>query len=128
MIHPLLQLIATKPQLLGDHVEAYAELVSAEVSKTSKLWISRVVYWAAAAFLMTIFLVFAGVAVMFWAVVPTDSMNVPWLLLVVPLVPLVAGVVCVMLAKAHPAESAFQTVKEQLSADMAMLREVSAAT
>jgi len=128
MIHPLLQLIATKPQLLGDHVEAYAELVGAEVSKTSKTWISRVVFWAAAAFLLTIFLVFAGVAIMLWAVVPSDSMNVPWLLLVVPIVPLVAAVVCIMLAKAHPDESAFQTVKEQLSADMAMLREVSAAT
>ncbi|HUP08025.1 MAG TPA: phage holin family protein [Caldimonas sp.] len=128
MIHPLLQLIATKPQLLGDHVEAYAELVGAEVSKTSKLWISRVVMWAAAAFLLTIFLVFAGVALMLWAVVPTDTMNVPWLLLVVPVVPLVAAVVCIMRAKAHSDERAFQTVKEQLSADMAMLREVSAAT
>jgi uncharacterized membrane protein YqjE len=128
MIHPLLHLIATKPQLLGDHVEAYAELVGAEVSKTSKTWISRIVFWAAAAFLATIFLVFTGVAVMFWAVVPTDSMNVPWLLVVVPIVPLVAAVVCVLRAKAHPEQTAFQTVKDQLSADMAMLREVSAAT
>ena len=78
--------------------------------------------------LLTIFLVFTGVAIMLWAVVPTDSMNVPWLLLVVPVVPLVAGVVCLMRAKAHPDADAFQTVKEQLSADMAMLREVSAAT
>jgi len=128
MIHPLLHLIATKPQLLGDHVEAYAELVGAEVSKTSKLWISRVVLWAAAAFLATIFLVFTGVAIMLWGVVPADSMNVPWLLLVVPVVPLVAAIACAMLARSHPDQTAFQTVKEQLSADMAMLREVSAAT
>ena len=128
MIHPLLQLIATKPQLLGDHVEAYAELVGAEVSKTSKMWISRVVSGLAAALLLTIFLVFTGVALMLWAVVPTDSMNVPWLLVVVPLVPLVAAIVFGLKARAHPEQNAFQTVKEQLSADMAMLREVSAAT
>ena len=128
MIHPLLHLIATKPQLLGDHVEAYAELVGAEVSKTSKRWITRVALWAGTAFLGTVFLVFAGVALMLWAVVPTDSMNVPWLLVVVPLVPLVGAVACVLTARAHSDEAAFQTVKEQFAADMAMLREVSAAT
>jgi uncharacterized membrane protein YqjE len=128
MIHPLLQLIATKPQLLGDHVEAYAELVSAEVSNTSKRWISRAVLWAASAFLIGLFIAFAGVALMLWAVVPTDAMNIPWLLLVVPVVPLAAGTACILLAKSHPQQNAFQTVKEQISADMAMLREVSAAT
>jgi uncharacterized membrane protein YqjE len=127
MIHPLLALIATKPQLLGDHVEAYAELVGAEMSRTSKRWISRVVLWAAAAFLATVFLVFAGVALMLWAVVPADSMNVPWLLVVVPLVPLVGTVACVLTARARADEAAFQTIREQFAADMAMLREVSAA-
>ena len=128
MIHPLLHLIATKPQLLGDHVEAYAELVGAEVGKTSKMWITRVVYWAAAAFLLTTFVTFTGVAIMFWAVVPTDNMNLPWLLVVVPLVPLAGGIFCVLRAKADAGQNAFQTVKEQLSADLQMLREVSAAT
>ena len=33
MIHPLLRLIATEPQVLGDHVEAYAELVGDEVKR-----------------------------------------------------------------------------------------------
>ena len=128
MIHPLLTLIATKPHLLGDHVEAYAELVGAEVGKTSKMWMMRVVYGVAAAFLLTTFVTFTGVAIMLWAVVPADSMNVPWLLVLVPLVPLVGGIVCLVLAKSHPAQNAFQTVKDQLSADMQMLREVSAAT
>jgi uncharacterized membrane protein YqjE len=128
MIHPLLTLIAMKPQLLGDHVEAYAELVGAEVGKTSKLWTMRAVYGIAAAFLLATFVTFTGVAVMLWAVVPTDSMNIPWLLVVVPLVPLVGGIFCIVRAKAHPAQSAFQTVKDQLSADLQMLREVSAAT
>ena len=128
MIHPLLHLIATKPQLLGDHVEAYAELVGAEVGKTSKLWISRVVFYAVALFLLTAGLVFTGVALMLWAVVPPDNMNYPWLLIVVPVVPLLAGVFCIMKARTSPDQTPFETVKQQLSADMAMLREVSAAT
>ena len=128
MIHPLLHLIATKPQLLGDHVEAYAELVGAEVGKTSKEWMMRVVYGVAAAFLLSTFITFTGVAIMLWAVVPTDSMNVPWLLVLVPLVPLAGGIYCLVRAKEQPEQNAFQTVKEQLSADMQMLREVSAPT
>ena len=128
MIHPLLHLIATKPQLLGDHVEAYAELVSAEAGKTSRLWISRVVLYAVALFLLSSGLVFVGVALMLWAVVPGDNMNSPWLLVVVPLVPLAAGAICILRARAEPEHAAFETVKQQLSADMAMLREVSAAS
>ena len=128
MIHPLLHLIATKPQLLGDHVEAYAELVGAEVGKTSKMWISRVVFYAIALFLLSAGLIFTGVALMLWAVVPSDNMNSPWLLIVVPLVPLIAGGFCIMKARAHPDQTPFETIKQQLNADMAMLREVSAAT
>jgi len=128
MIHPLLHLIATKPQLLGDHVEAYAELVGAEVGNTSKMWISRVVFYAVALFLLSAGLIFTGVALMLWAVVPPDNMNSPWLLIIVPLVPLIAGALCIMKARAHPDQTPFATVKQQLSADMAMLREVSAAT
>ena len=128
MIHPLLHLIATKPQLLGDHVEAYAELVGAEVGQTSKMWVSRVLFYAIALFLLSAGLIFVGVALMLWAVVPSDNMNSPWLLVVVPLVPLIAGALCVMKARAKLDQTPFQTVKEQLSADMAMLREVSAST
>lgn len=128
MIHPLLHLIATKPQLIGDHVEAYAELVGAEVGKTSRMWVARVVYYAVAAFLLSAGLVFTGVALMLWATTPSDNMNLPWLLVVVPLVPFAAGAFCIFKAREDSTANAFETVKQQLNADMAMLREVSAAT
>ena len=63
---------------------------------------------------------------MLWALVPLDNMNAPWLLLVVPLVPLVAGVICAMKAANTPEQGAFATVKDQINADLAMLREVGA--
>jgi len=128
MIHPLLHLIATKPQLLGDHVHAYTDLIGAEVGKTSKMWISRAVYLGAAAFMLLLGLVFVGIALMLWAVVPTDDMNAPWLLVVVPLVPIVGGVFCYFRSKTDQKQAAFDTIKQQLQADMDMLREVSAAT
>jgi hypothetical protein len=65
---------------------------------------------------------------MLWSMVPLDNMNAPWLLLVVPLVPLVAGVLCAMKAAGKPERGAFDTVREQINADLAMLREAGAAS
>ena len=55
-------------------------------------------------------------------------MNYPWLLVVVPLLPFIAGGLCIVRARTESASAPFDSVKEQLSADMAMLREVSAAS
>jgi hypothetical protein len=126
MIHPLLRLIATEPQILGDHVEAYAELVGDEVKKTSSAWSLRIALYLAALALGCVALVLAGVAVMLWATLPPSGFQVPWLLVAVPVVGFVAAIVCVLLARRNPVENAFDNVKRQLSADMAMLREVSA--
>jgi hypothetical protein len=126
MIHPLLKLIATEPQVLGDHVEAYAELVGDEVRKTSTAWATRLGFYLAALFLLGVGLVLVGVALMLWASLPMAGFQAPWVLIAVPAVTLAAAVVCVVLARRSPIESAFDNVKKQLSADMAMLREVSA--
>ena len=126
MIHPLLRLIATEPQILGDHVEAYAELVGDEVKKTSSAWSLRIALYLAALALGCVALVLGGVAVMLWATLPPSGFQVPWLLVAVPAAGFVAAIVCVLLARRNPVENAFDNVKKQLSADMAMLREVSA--
>ena len=126
MIHPLLRLIATEPQVLGDHVEAYAELVGDEVKKTGSAWGLRIGLYAAAMGLAAIGVVLAGVAVMLWASLPASGFQAPWVLVVVPGVVLLLAVVCVIVAKRNPIENAFDNVKKQLNADMAMLREVSA--
>jgi hypothetical protein len=126
MIHPLLRLIATEPQILGDHVEAYAELVGDELKKTSSAWVTRLALYGAALCLLGVGLIFTGVALMLWASLPPTSLQLPWLLVAVPAVTLIAGLVCAVAAKQSRIESAFDNVKKQLSADMAMLREVSA--
>ena len=126
MLHPVLHLIATKPQLLGEHMEAYAELVGVEVGKTTELWKARVALYGMALFLLAVGTVFTGVALMLWAVVPTINMQAPWLLLIVPLVPLLVGALCVFRAHGEAQNPAFDTLRNQISADLAMLREVSA--
>src|ERR1019366_6773265 len=126
MIHPLLRLIATEPQILGDHVEAYAELVGDEVKKTSSAWATRLGLYLAALCLLGVGLVFTGVALMLWAALPPSGFQAPWVLVAVPAATFVAALLCAILARRSPIENAFDNVKKQLSADMAMLREVSA--
>ena len=125
MIHPLLRLIATEPQVLGDHVEAYADLVGEEAKKTATAWGLRLGLFAASLALLIVALVLTGVAIMLWAAVPAGDLHAPWVLVAVPVITLALAAGCVLYARKSPVENAFDNVKKQLSADMAMLREVS---
>jgi uncharacterized membrane protein YqjE len=127
MIHPLLRLLVSQPRLLTEHVEAYAHLVGDEVSKASTVWLWRIVFYAAAGLLAVLALVLIGVALLLWGAVPTSDMAHPWMLIVVPLVPLVLAGVAVWRAQAAADHNVFAKVKEQLDADMSMLREVGSA-
>jgi hypothetical protein len=124
MIHPLLRLAATQPHLIGDHVENYAALVGEEVNKVSTAWLTRIGLYVGALVFFLVGLVLVGVALMLRATVPASDYAAGWALLVVPLTPFVLGAICVVVARAKPIENAFATVKKQINADMAMLREV----
>ena len=126
MIHPLLRLLTSEPQLLGDHVEAYADLVGEEAKKTATAWGLRLALFAASLALVIVALVLTGVAIMLWAAVPAGDLHAPWVLVAVPVVTFVLAAGCTLYARKSRVESAFDNVKKQLSADMAMLREVSA--
>lgn len=126
MIHPLLRLIATQPQLLADHAEAYAGLVSEDLGKTATVWKRRAVYYVVALALLAVGAVLAGVALLFWAMTPPANMQAPWALAVAPAIPLLIAVFCVILARRESVDT-FAELKQQAAADLAMLREVSAA-
>jgi uncharacterized membrane protein YqjE len=126
MIHPLLRLAASEPHLLGEHVEAYAALVGEEAKDLSTSWIKRIVLYAVAGIMGLVGLILVGVALLFWAAVPTDQYNAGWALIVIPLVPLVVAAVCAFSARSKPIAAAFEKVRQQLNADVALLREVNA--
>ena len=63
---------------------------------------------------------------MLWAVNPNLAWPAAWPLLVVPLVPTVAALACLIAAQARSERAAFADVRSQATADMAMLREVAA--
>ena len=126
MIHPLLRLIATQPQLLADHAEAYAGLVGEELSKTTAVWKQRVLLNAVALCLVGVAAVLGGVALMLWAVIPAANIQAPWALLVAPGVPALLALCCGFAAR-RERDAAFVDLKQQIAADLVMLREVSAA-
>lgn len=124
MIHPLLRLVATQPQLLADHAAAYAGLVGEEIGRSINGVKQRVMLVSIALGLIAVAAVLGGVAVMLWAVIPTASMHAPWALIAAPGVPAVVGVVCLAVGRSPPADT-FAELKQQVAADLVMLREVS---
>jgi cytochrome bd-type quinol oxidase subunit 2 len=126
MIHPLFHLIATRPQLLAEHAQAYAELLAAEITQASAAWKRRAILLAAALCCLGVAAVLAGVALMLWAVVAEGDIRSPWALIVTPLLPLAAALICLITARAQDEREALASLRLQVSADMAMLREVSA--
>lgn len=122
-MHPLLQLLATQPQLLADHVELYAELIPSEVAEATASWKRRMMLHAAALACLVITAVLAGVALMLWAVIPVLQMPAAWALFVVPLLPAAMAVGLLISAQACSKVHAFNELRQQLKADMTMLRE-----
>ena len=126
MIHPLLRLVATRPQLLADHAEAYAGLVGQEWGATAASWKQRVLLGAVALCLFGVAVVLGGVALMFWAVTPSANIQLPWALAAAPLVPALAALACGWWAQ-RASQPGFAELKRQIACDLALLREVSTA-
>lgn len=125
MIHPLLRLVATHPHLLADHAQAYGELIGDEIGKTATSLKQRAALTAAAIGLLVFGIGFAGVALLIWAAIPVSAMPMPWVLIAVPAVPLLLGIVFLLYAQRTP-EAGFKNLKQQLAADMSLLREATA--
>lgn len=126
MLHPLLHLVATQPQLLADHAEAYAEMVVAEIGTVSTAWKRRAVLNAVALCCLGVAAVLAGVALMLWAVIPPVDIQAPWALVAAPLLPIGAAAACLLAARWGGDVSGFDKLRQQVKADIVMLREVSA--
>jgi hypothetical protein len=126
-IHPLLRLVATQPHLLADHAEAYAGLVGEEVGKAATVWKRRAALNAIALCAGGVSVVLIGVAVMMWAAsADTATMRAGWVLIATPAVPALIALLCFIKGKSDDTD-AFVDLKQQVAADLSMLREVSVA-
>jgi hypothetical protein len=125
-MHPLLRLIISRPRLLAQHAEAYGELVADEIGAVSAAWKRRALLNGLAVCCLAVAAVLGGVSLMLWAVIPAPQIHAGWALLVAPLFPAVLAVGCLMAARERAdGGAAFDRVREQVKADLAMLRAAS---
>ncbi|HCX82595.1 MAG: hypothetical protein A3E00_17245 [Curvibacter sp. RIFCSPHIGHO2_12_FULL_63_18] len=125
MLHPLFHLIATQPQLLGDHAQAYGELIGTELATQAAALKRRTLLGALALCLLGVATVLAGVALMLWVtLVPAPPQTTLWVLALVPGIPALLALVCGLLARApsNATDPAFAELRRQVQADMALLR------
>ncbi len=126
-MHPLIGLLATQPQLLAEHARAYAALFNEEFDEAFASWRRSFMLQAVALCCLVVAAVLIGVALMLWAVNPALTGVGPWVLLSVPLLPLIGAVIALMMSRKPIQQPAFSNLTAQLSADMAMLRTASSA-
>lgn len=124
MFHPLIRLLASKPHLVAAHLGGYVELASAEAQEAASAVKARLIWSAGAVAGLSAGALLGGVALLILAALPVADMPAPWLLLVTPLAPLMAGGWCWWQARRQPVALSLTTIREQLAADVALLAEV----
>jgi len=125
MFHPLLKLLARRPDLLADHLDAYADLASAQVRSTRRELVSRAVLAAVSGVSALLAVLLAGVALLLAAALPADLLARPWALMLIPLLPALVAVAAALKLRASAPLSALGLLREQFSRDAAMLHDAS---
>jgi len=119
-MHPLLALLATRPQLLLDHAQAYAALFNEEFALARAAWRRQVLLYAVALCCLGVAAVLAGVATLLWF--STAAAQNFWVMVAVPALPLLVAVICLLLAQQAPQAASFANLSRQINEDLAMLR------
>jgi hypothetical protein len=125
-MHPLLTLLASRPNLLAEHAQGYVDLLKAELPRAAAAYKRTLLLNVLAVLGLQAALLLAGQGLMLWASMPAAPTPAAWLLIAAPLLPLAAAIVCVYAARGGVERNSLAVVQEQLSADLAMLRDAPA--
>lgn len=119
MLHPLFSTIVQRPDLVVDHISAYAALFQQEASDAGSELVTRVVAWVLAVLSALVFLALTGTAVMLGFI----HNQFHWALVAVPGVALLLAIVSVVIAKKPMESKRFPEMKAQIESDARALRE-----
>lgn len=114
--------LARQPGLVLEHADAYVDLASAELDEWSARWKRRASLTTAAAVLAVLALGLAGVAGLAAAVVPLADMPLPWMLVVIPSVPLLLAALLAWRVHRLERSPPFVELRQQVAQDLATLR------
>jgi uncharacterized membrane protein YqjE len=127
MIHPLIRLLATQPQLVAEHMGAYAALLGSEVRQVKDRLLLRILLTGLALVLVMVAATLVGVSLMLWFTLPDLDTGARWALVLVPAMPVIGAVASMLVARRPITDESFQAVQVQLEADARMLSEAGAA-
>lgn len=125
VLPPLLSALVREPQWLAEHAEAYTDLVACELEAMQAQLTAKAVWWVVAGATGLCGFLFAGVALMLWAVAPhpMPPEQPLWLLIAVPGVMLAVAGFAAWRASNHPRRAAFSELRAQWKEDLALVRE-----
>lgn len=126
MIHPFYRLLASRPQLLLEHLSGYADLAAAQLQLTLGIVLARAALVGCFAGLLLLATLLGGVALLLVGAIPVAQMPMPWLLWLTPLVPLLGALVCLVLLKQRPLMLPMDALREQVALDAALFRDLGA--
>lgn len=118
MLHPLFSTVIQRPDLVADHLSAYAALVGQEVRTVGTQFVARIVACVLAVLCGFLFLTLSGVALMLGVL----QNQFHWVLLAAPGVALVMTIVAVAMARKPMPQEQFPELKAQLDSDVHALR------
>ncbi|WP_341907157.1 hypothetical protein [Polaromonas sp. YR568] len=118
MLHPIFSTLAQRPDLVVEHLSAYAALARQEASSASGKWLTRAMAWVLTALLLVVFLGLTGTALMLGVL--QDRFH--WVLVLVPGCVLAAALLAWRLASKPQTSQDFVELKSQLDSDMQALR------
>ncbi len=117
-MHPICLTLIRRPDLLVDHLSAYADLFKQEASHSSNMLLSRVLLWFIAAMCILICVVLSGMALMLGVM----QNQFHWILIVVPGVMALCAILAYTWAKQDAFTQHFAQMKSQLLSDAEALR------
>jgi hypothetical protein len=116
-MHPLLLTIIRRPDLLINHMSAYASLLAQETNQASQSLVNRVLIWFLVVFSVAICVVLAGVALMLGIL----QNQFHWILVVVPGAMALCALCGFACTKKIILTSHFSNIKSQFLDDAAAL-------
>jgi hypothetical protein len=122
MAHPLFRLVAARPQLLAEHVAAYADLLTEELGSAAKLCQRRLAFQLVAVVGVAVGTGLGGVGWMLWAALPANSLREPWLLVAIPAIPWAIAAWAASMSTAVAPGQWLASVRRQWADDAEMLR------
>lgn len=118
MLHPLFSTVIQRPDLVADHVSAYAALFNQELKAIGTSALARIAAWVLVVLCAFLFLSLAGMALM----LGFANNQFHWALVAVPGCALLMTMIALVKARKPMQQDHFPELKAQLDSDVHALR------